>query len=147
MKNHKKIKFWWYSYTLYANFWKFINKILLHIHYIPKRRIINKHNRTNIVCNFDFSRVKVWNYTYGNLDIWEIFWDSYVKIRNYCSIDGDVQFICWNHNIKLFSTYPFASITTYFGRNKINIINTKIDKIMEHKTNWPIIVDDVWIWT
>ena len=113
----------------------------------PKWRKLNKHNKTNIVHDFDFSKVSVWNYTYGPLDIDELFSDSFVKIWNYCSIAQGVKFICGNHNYNHFSTYPFWSILWNNYKLKIKIDNTMKPEDLEHTTKSIIVDDDVWIWT
>jgi acetyltransferase-like isoleucine patch superfamily enzyme len=112
----------------------------------PLRREKNKNNRTIIMHDFDFSKVSVWNYTYWDLDISELLSDSKVTIWSYCSIASNVKFICWNHNYKHFSTFPFWSILWKNIKWRINIKDNNISDL-EHTTKEIIVDDDVWIWT
>lgn len=75
-----------------------------------KFRKQNIHNRVIPINVFDINTVSIWKGTYGNLSIISFHEKGDgLKIWNYCSIVNDVEFILWgNHNMKLFSTYPFG---------------------------------------
>lgn len=141
MKNNNF--WWWFLKSLFLDFCRLIKKILLYFWYRPMRRKKNKNNKTVIKNIFDFSKVKVWNYTYWDLDISEIYSDSFVIIWNYCSIWGNVKFICWNHNIKHILCYPLACAYWHpFLPKSIDGYSQKKLLDLEHTVNWEIVIDD-----
>lgn len=147
-KAHKFWEYWFYD-TL-KNLIKLLWwHILLYLYYKPLRRRNNIHNRTTIKHLFDFWKVKIWNYTYWELDIWETYSDCKIIIGNYCSLAWWIQFIWWNHNCNHFSTYPFASIIWDKANKKIKYRFNKNYPDLEHVINWNIIIDDdvrIWTW-
>ncbi len=99
-------------------------------------RLQNKHNFTTIVKKTDLKKVKVGDYSYGNLEIYD-FGNSkeFLEIGNFVSIANNVIFILGgNHQISTVTTYP---------------INAKLIKKnfeQDALTKGPIIIDDeVWI--
>lgn len=101
-----------------------------------KWRKLNAHNSTTVVSVFNPQRVKVGEKTYGrlNVSIFNNMSDIVLEIGKYCSIAGNVKFICGgDHDINSFMTYPFKK--KYFGND-------------EALSKGPIkIGDDVWIGT
>lgn len=89
-----------------------INKIIYYIKLFKLRkrwRKKNKHNFTTILKCFDINRVVVGNETYGkiNANIYDSNNDIVLKIGNFCSIAGNVNFICGgDHCYNKFLTYP-----------------------------------------
>lgn len=146
----ENVKFWgWWLINIIETVFRILRDILIVLYFRPKRRYKNKHNRTIMKQYFDFSKVKVWNYTYGYLDIWEIYSGSYVIIWSYCSLAWGIKFLCWNHNYNHFSTYPFACILWIKSKKKIKYKQNVCWWNLEHSVNWPIIVDDdvrIWTW-
>lgn len=141
--------YWWgFFRSLFLDFSRLFKNILLYFYFRPMRRIKNKHNKTIINNSFDFNKVSVWNYTYWDLNIYELYSESFVKIWNYCSIWWNVKFFWWNHNINHFSSYPFACAGWHpFTPKQIKWYNIKELYDLEHTINWPTIVDDdVRIW-
>ena len=70
---------------------RYLSNILLRLKYIRQRilwRKRNPHNRTEIHYNTklsnitlcDINKIKVWNYTYGPLDVREMYKDSFLQI-------------------------------------------------------------------
>ncbi len=145
----KNIKFWsGYLWSILATVYTILWNILLELYLKPKRRVKNRHNATSIKHDFDFSKLKVWNYTYWVLDVWELYSNSYISIWNYCSLAWGVEFLCWNHNYNHFSTYIFACVTWIKSKKNIKYKQDAKWWDLEHSIKWPIIVDDdVWIWT
>lgn len=73
-----------------------------------KWRELNRHNETQIGCEFDFEKVHVGRYTYGVLNVLNYSEDKHLYIGDFCSIAGNVTFIvCADHNVNTISTYPF----------------------------------------
>ena len=101
-----------------------------------KWRKNNAHNQTSVIKKFDLNRVVVGRGTYGRLDIsmFDEETDIVLEIGNYCSIAGDVKFICGgNHYTNRILTYP---------------IDKKIFAKDEALSKGKIVVeDDVWIGT
>lgn len=100
-----------------------------------KWRLLNKHNETGAINNFDFNHCSVGKNTYGSLYIVDFSsLDTKVKIGSYCSIATGVKFLLGGeHNLNTISTYPF----------KVKRFHT-IDKEAGSKGNI-IVDDDVWI--
>lgn len=98
-----------------------------------KWRKRNQHNSTNMRNLFDINRVKVGNYTYGDLYI--LMHNEYyqVKIGNYCSIAPNVALIVESeHALDKLSSFPFRTKCLNQGKEAISKGNIIID-------------DDVWI--
>ena len=99
-----------------------------------KWRNKNKHNFTNINTIFDISRVKIGNYTYGNIDV-KTFTkeETYLTIGNFCSVADDVIFMLGNeHPLDRISTYPFRT----------KILTGENEAISKGNI---VVEDDVWI--
>ena len=108
------------------------------------------HNFTEIKKNIsenDMARIKIWNYTFGDIDV-RFWWypDIFVQIWSYCSIGPEVQFICWmDHSTKQISTYIFWVNFPYARKSSDKWWEMRR---LENVNKWPIIVeDDVRIWT
>ncbi len=111
-----------------------IHKYLKLLRFKKKFRKANANNCVKVNRIFDMDKVKIGNFTYGNLNI-HTFGNSkeYLEIGNFCSIANDVVFLLsGEHNYKNISTYPFKA--------KFKIVES------ECLCKGPIIVeDDVWI--
>ncbi len=99
-------------------------------------RLKNRHNFTILKNKFDFNKVSVGKFTYGDLNV--LSWGSKneeLRIGSFVSIASNVKFILGgNHYYKSFSTYPFK-------------VKLKLSKL-EATSKGPIYVqDDVWIGT
>ena len=89
-------------------------------------------------------KIKIWNYTYGPIDVRIYNLDkNSINIWSYCSIGPECEFICgFDHNTSHISTYPFWLIDKKKAKER------KLEIKKEEFTKWPIVVDDdVWIWT
>lgn len=86
------------------------------------------------VNRFDFKKVHVGNYSYGELKVIDFGGDCNLIIKNFVSVAQDVTFILnGEHHIKTMSTYPF----------KVKMIGTETE---ESFGKGDIVVDDdVWI--
>ncbi len=94
----------------------------------------NPNNYTRAVSEFDFDRVTIGNYTYGDINVRMFGTTGNLQIGNFCSIAGNVKFIlCADHPVNHISTYPF----------RVKCLKTDI---WESVSKGNIIVrDDVWI--
>lgn len=98
-----------------------------------KWRRNNAHNSTYMRNNFDISRVKVGNCTYGGLYILMHNHYRHVSIGHFCSIAPEVSFIVESeHPINLLSTFPFKNKCLKMGWEAISKGNITVE-------------DDVWI--
>lgn len=97
----------------------------------------NSHNFTVALGFFSINKVKVGNYTYGDLEIISYGEENEgLEIGNYVSIANGVQFLLGgNHYYKRFTTYPFQA---KFGSPKL------LDTWSKGKI---VVEDDVWIGT
>lgn len=92
-----------------------------------KWRCRNAHNTTQIVGDFDISRVSCGNGTYGVIDV-EIFDDgpARLEIGNWCSIGPGVHFILASeHAYNHLSTFPFKvkfGLSEYEAGSKGSIV-------------------------
>lgn len=94
----------------------------------------NKNNYVTPLNKFNLNKVKVGNYTYGNLYVEEFgLPEESLTIGSFCSIANNVIFLLsGEHNYKTLTTYPFKS--------KINNLPN------ECFSKGPIVIkDDVWI--
>ncbi len=110
------------------------NKFKLYL-FKKKWRKSNLHNFTIPTILFNSEKVKIGNFTYGNLDV--RIWDSgneFLEIGSFCSIAENTKFMLGgNHNMSNLSTYPFKAM---------------FSDQAESITKGPIIVgDDVWFGT
>lgn len=93
----------------------------------------NLHNDTYVIKPFNTDIVSVGNYTYGGLRVFAYTANSRLKIGNFCSIAGEVEFILANdHYTNHLSTYPF----------KTKILNYSAEAISKGDI---VVEDDVWI--
>ena len=93
----------------------------------------NLHNDTYVVKPFNIDLVSVGNYTYGGLRVFAHTSNSRLKIGNFCSIAGEVEFmLADDHYTNHLSTYPF----------KTKILNYSEEAISKGDI---VIEDDVWI--
>lgn len=93
----------------------------------------NLHNDTYVVKPFNTDIVSVGNYTYGGLRVFAYTTNSRLKIGNFCSIAGEVEFIlASDHYTNHLSTYPF----------KTKILNYSAEAISKGDI---VVEDDVWI--
>lgn len=94
----------------------------------------NPHNETGPMNIFNIDRVKVGNYTYGGLYVYDFNNKHTLTIGNYCSIASEVMFILdADHNPYTISTFPF----------KVKCLGTER---YEAISKGDIVVgDDVWI--
>ncbi|MDX6182202.1 CatB-related O-acetyltransferase [Flavobacterium sp. Fl-77] len=79
----------------------------------------NKHNFTTVNCLFSKDLVKVGNYTYGPIHVYDYGeLNSGLLIGNLCSIALDVKFILGgNHFTNRLFTYPITPMLTSFGND------------------------------
>lgn len=103
-----------------------------------KRKLLWKKSHPNClmipVSRFDYSKVSIGKYSYGELNVVDFGGDCRLKIGNFVSVAEHVTFILnAEHNIKTISTYPY----------KVKMLNTA-QKESFGKGNI-IISDDVWI--
>lgn len=118
---------------------KIINKLKNILKFYLKKkkwRKININNKTNILNDFQFEKVKIGKFTYGSLQIQTYGVEtSKLNIGNFVSIAPGVKFLLdGNHEINTFTTYPF----------KVMVLGEKV----EAWTKGPIVIkDDVWIGT
>lgn len=101
-------------------------------------RKTNSHNFTYPISIFPIEKVKIGNFTYGNIDI-RYFGNKEEKliIGNFVSIANEVVFILGgNHQINTLTTYPLYS--------KLIEINPELDATTKGAIH---ISDDVWIGT
>jgi len=140
------------------------HRLKLNFYLKIKRRIKNLHNNTVLNKIVDISKISIWKYTYGpiNVQLW-CYKNSYIVIWSFCAIAENVEFICWaDHTTTYLSQLWFDWIYDCYFREKLLLKDYKpykIDKISEIKksiinnhnklkSKWPIIIDDdVWIWT
>jgi acetyltransferase-like isoleucine patch superfamily enzyme len=93
----------------------------------------NRHNFTNINCEFSFHEVTVGNMTYGNIKYLNHSKQNlHLKIGSYCSIAPEVVFI-------LGSDHEFTHLSTYPFKSKMQNENEAVSK------GDIIVKDDVWI--
>lgn len=97
-------------------------------------RKINANNLTTPVNEFDYSVVKVGDYTYGAIQVYNFNNKNKLQIGSFCSISGDVMFLLdAEHPFDRVSTYPF----------KVKCLESER---FEATSKGDIIVDDdVWI--
>ena len=109
--------------------------IYLHIKkslFITNFRVKNRNNSTFPINIFNLDNINIGNKTYGNIRVIDYNGvGSKLYIGNYCSIAEEVVFLLnGEHNISLFSSYPF------YNENNSHFKKSKGDIIIE---------DDVWI--
>jgi acetyltransferase-like isoleucine patch superfamily enzyme len=94
----------------------------------------NANNSTTLGCDFNFNKVKVGNYTYGELKVLNYGVEEELHIGSFCSIAGGVVFVLnADHYLYHTSTFPF----------KAKVLNMGLS---EATSKGNIIVDDdVWI--
>ena len=138
--------------------------ILKDIIYQFKRRNRNKHNITQLKHATNITKLSVWNYTWGMLDV-RISDDYCIKIWSFCAIAPNVEFWCIpNHPTDwLMLEWVPLYMTKQFWRTLVNpvrkwcnlkktdieIIKTSVKNKQEKTCHWPIIVDDdvrIWTW-
>ena len=109
--------------------------IYLHIKkslFITNFRVKNRNNSTFPINIFNLDNINIGNKTYGNIRVIDYNGvGSKLYIGTYCSIAEEVVFLLnGEHNISLFSSYPF------YNENNSHFKKSKGDIIIE---------DDVWI--
>lgn len=113
-------------------------KRLLYLFLLRKKwRKKNSHNQTTIKRAFDINRVTVGHGTYGQINVstFDALKDEVLSIGNYCSIAGNVHFICGgNHFTDRFLTYPIEKKLFQNGDEALSKGKIEIE-------------DDVWIGT
>lgn len=69
----------------------------------------NKYNSTNLISYTNIDRIKVGNYTYGDIDVLASNDTlSLLEIGHFCSIASNVKFfLSGNHKMNSISTFPF----------------------------------------
>ena len=114
----------------------YLQRMLSILIFRKKWRNANKHNQTSVATKFNLDKVSVGYGTYGRLNIstFDNSSEEVLSIGNYCSIAGNVQFICGGeHYTNRLLTYP---------------ITKKIWGTDEALSKGKIIIgDDVWLGT
>ncbi len=114
----------------------YLQRMLSILIFRKKWRKANKHNQTSVATKFNLDKVSVGYGTYGRLNIstFDNSSEEVLSIGNYCSIAGNVHFICGGeHYTNRLLTYP---------------ITKKIWGTDEALSKGKIIIeDDVWLGT